>query len=179
MADKILGWFADQNRATLETLIAEHNVKSVLEIGSFLGLSAAWFAERVESVICIDKFEEVETEESDNNLVWTLRTKGLPNPFLDVFLQNMDDAGVAHKITTVVGWSRVVHRQIPDVDLVYIDGDHSYEGCWSDIKKYRSKARLVICGDDYTARFPGILAATAELLPGHKSNGPFWWKVIA
>lgn len=178
MADKIFGWFADQNRASLEALIAEHNIKTVLEIGSFLGLSTAWFAERVDHITCIDKFEEFETEPGDNNLVYTLRTEGLPNPFRSAFQRNMDDAGVAHKISVIQEWSAKAAKHVGRFDLIYIDGNHSYDGITADIELYLPKARKVICGDDYTYRFPGILRATRELLPDHKSNGPFWWKAI-
>ncbi len=175
---EIFGWFAPHNRAMLAELIAEHEIKTVLEIGAFLGLSTAWFAERVESVTVIDKFDEIETEESENNLVYTLRTEGLPNPFRPVFDRNMQDAGVARKISVIEAWSREAARRVGEFDLIYIDGDHSYEGVRSDIELYLPKARAVICGDDYTARFPGILRATAELLPEHRSNGPFWWHQV-
>ncbi len=179
MADKIFGWFADQNRATLAQLIAEHDVKTVLEIGSFLGLSAIWFAERVDHVTCIDTFEETATEHNDNNLVWTLKDMHLPNPFRCVFQKNIEEAGVANKISVVQKRSADAAKHVGRFDLIYIDGDHSLEGITSDITLYLPKARKVICGDDYTDRFPGVLRATRELLPDHKSSGPFWWKVVA
>lgn len=178
MADRILGWFADENRASLESLIVEHDVHTVLEIGAFLGLATAWFAARVDHVTCIDKFEEFETERGDNNLVETLINEHLPNPFRCVFQRNMDDAGVAHKISVIQKWSADAAKHVGRFDLIYIDGNHSYDGVTSDISLYLPKARKVICGDDYTYRFPGVLRATKELLPDHKSNGPFWWSVI-
>ncbi len=178
MADKIFGWFADQNRATLEQLIAEHKIKSVLEIGSFLGLSAVWFAQRVKAVTCIDTFEEKAVEPSDNNLVYTIANERIPNPFRHVFERNINEAGVAPKITIIQSPSVTAWQFVEDFDLVYIDGDHSYDGITSDILLYRGKAKKIICGDDYTERFPGILRATAELFPNHQSNGPFWWNVM-
>jgi hypothetical protein len=49
--------------------------------------------------------------------------------------------------------SAEAHVHIPDasLDFVYIDGDHSYEGCSSDIRLYSPKLKLggFLVGDDY------------------------------
>ena len=63
-AAQIGGWFCEQNRTNLDRLIKKHHVKRVLEIGSFLGLSAAWFAQHVEHVTCIDLWREEAIEDS-------------------------------------------------------------------------------------------------------------------
>lgn len=179
MSDKIFGWFDKRNREQLSMLIEQYNVQTVLEIGAFLGLSTAWFASRVDHVTTVDKFEEFETEPNDNNLVYTLSSMGLPNPFRSIFQRNIDDAGVANKVSVIQKWSRDAAKHVGRFDLIYIDGDHSYAGCKSDIELYLPRARKVICGDDYTKRFPGIIQATAELIPTHSYNMPFWWSVTA
>ena len=50
--------------------------------------------------------------------------------------------------------STEAHVHIPDasLDFVYIDGDHSYEGCSSDIRLYSPKLKLggFLIGDDYS-----------------------------
>lgn len=38
---------------------------------------------------------------------------------------------------------------VPEVDMVWIDGDHSYEGCKRDIEMYLPKAKKLICGHDF------------------------------
>lgn len=175
---KIPGWFMQSNRDNLERLIKEHDVKSVIEIGSFLGASAAWFAERVDRVHCVDKWVETEEEGSYNNLVWTCERTGLPRNFYHVFVDNMKRAGVFGKIIPSRHWSFRAACLVPDVDLVYIDGDHSLAGCREDILNYLPKARKVICGDDY-ARRPdwGVIQAVSSLLPAHQHAFPFWWSV--
>ena len=77
---------------------------------------------------------------------------------------------------SIVGDSKLVSDLAPLVDLVYIDADHSYEGCTQDIRLYRSKAKMVLCGDDYIDR-PGfgVIRAVTEALPVHKHSGQFWW----
>jgi hypothetical protein len=180
----IAGWFAAENRSGLDVLIKAHGIKSVAEIGSFLGLSAVWFARRVEKVYCIDTWHEGATYESENNLVGTLRRWELPNDFFSIFRDNVMRSGVWHKITPIKGGSHHVAGQVPNVDLVYIDGDHSYTGCCDDIETYRHKAAKIICGDDYSERDDidgskcfGVIEAVNELLPGAKHVGPFWYWV--
>jgi predicted O-methyltransferase YrrM len=176
---EIFGWFDEHNREQLEKLIAQFQVRTVLEIGSLFGLSAAWFAKRVEHVTCIDRWLEDAPEMSNNNQVDTLRQLGVPRDFYQVFLDNMAREGVEHKVTLIRGRSNEVADQAPSVDLVYIDADHSYAGCLSDIRLYVPKARKIICGDDYGPR-PGygVMEAVTEVFPEHKNYGPFWWREL-
>jgi hypothetical protein len=175
----IAGWFAAENREVLSALIVDHDIKSVVEIGSFLGLSAVWFAQRVDSVTCVDRWIEEATFESENNLLGTLRRWDLPRDFFPLFRDNVMRSGLWHKIHPVKGHSRYVHGEVPFADLVYIDGDHSYDGCKRDIEIYREKARRVICGDDYVERDGfGVAQAVQEAFRGrYQTLGAFWWCV--
>jgi len=172
----IAGWFAEENRRVLTWLIREHQISSVVEIGSFLGLSAVWFAQRVDSVACVDQWFEPATHETNNNLVGTLRRWDLPKDFFPIFRDNVMRSGVWHKILPIRAHSHYAAGQVPFVDLAYIDGDHSYEGCKRDIEIYREKARKVVCGDDYVEREGfGVIQAVKEAFPKHQHAGVFWW----
>ena len=174
--DLVGGWFSPENRATLGVLIQEHQIESVIEIGSFLGLSAIWFAQRVHRIQCVDPWLEEATEPDNNNLVSTMQRFGVPRDFLRVFLHNIMEFGVAHKVTPIVGKSQDVHMYVVNADLVYIDGDHSYDGCKRDIELYGPKAKKIICGDDYVEREGfGVIEAVRELLPDVQNVGPVWW----
>ena len=39
-------------------------------------------------------------------------------------------------------------------DVVWIDGDHSYEMCKNDIERFDSNANIMVCGHDYNRDFP-------------------------
>ena len=178
----IPGWFAEENRTELARLIYKHQVKSVAEIGSFLGLSAVWFAQRVKQVYCVDTWFEGATHESENNLVGTLRRWDLPRDFFQLFRDNVMRSGVWHKICPIKGHSHDVHGEVPVCDLVYLDAGHSYEQLKRDIQIYQDKARIVLCGDDYAPRFEadgslafGVIEAVTEMLPDAQHVGPFWW----
>ena len=179
----IPGWFAQENRAKLAELIVAHNIKTVVEVGSFLGLSAVWFAQRVEHVYCVDTWFEGATCESENNLVGTLRRWDLPRDFFHLFRDNVMRSGVWHKICPIKGSSQDVIGEVPFADLVYLDGSHLYEDVKRDIRLYQDKARVILCGDDHVVRFEsdgitpcfGVIEAVRELLPDAKHVGPFWW----
>lgn len=174
----VTGWFPVENREELERLIHEHNVRTVVEVGTFLGLSAIWFAARVERVVCVDRWYEPANAPNGNNLVSTLEAAKLPKDFFDVFRNNVLRAGVQDKIFPIRGDSNAVHELVEEADLVYIDADHSFEGCSSDIRLYAPKARKVVCGDDYLVWDSfRVIEAVKSIYPEHKSRGRFWWVV--
>jgi Methyltransferase domain len=187
----IPGWFSPENRSELEFLISTNDIHSVVEVGSFMGLSAVWFArfDQIASVHCVDQWYEGATHESENNLVGTFRRWGYPCPFdfFPLFRANIERSGYWHKIHPVRGHSHYVHREVPVADLVYLDAGHQYHEIERDIEIYRDKARVILCGDDYTPRFEvdgktkcfGVVEAVRELLPNHEHNGPFWWCDLA
>jgi hypothetical protein len=66
------------------------------------------------------------------------------------------------------------------LDLVFIDDDHSYEGCRDAILAWRPKVRAGgwLTGHDYCPeRFPGVVKAVKELAPGIKVMDDFVWAV--
>lgn len=63
------------------------------------------------------------------------------------------------------------------VDVVFIDADHSYEGCYSDIMAWVGHARLWLGGHDYGKKsFPGVSMAVDELCPDAIGGADStWW----
>jgi hypothetical protein len=56
-------------------------------------------------------------------------------------------------------------------DMVFIDADHSYDGCSLDIKDWAPKVRCggILCGHDYD--WPGVNRAVKQLIPGYRILG--------
>lgn len=50
------------------------------------------------------------------------------------------------------------------LDFVFIDADHTYEGCLRDIEAWTPKVRAggAICGHDFNDRWPGVQRAVRE-----------------
>jgi len=58
--------------------------------------------------------------------------------------------------------------QVPNnIDLVFIDGDHSYEHVKQDILTWKRKVRVggLLTGHDYSLAFPDVMKAVNECLP--------------
>lgn len=72
------------------------------------------------------------------------------------------------------GYSPNVADDVPEVDMVFIDGNHDYEQVMVDIGTWLPKARKLICGHDYCnadAGFPGVAQAAHEVF-GEVENPP-------
>ena len=93
---------------------------TIVEVGSFAGYSTAWLAKGLQdngfdgTVYAIDNF--------------TLGTTA------DMLHNNMQLLGLAN-YDTIVNANSQEMKAFPACELAFIDGDHSYEGCKSDIDK--------------------------------------------
>ena len=123
----VVGWLPDKSRSTLETLIDRFQVKTVIEVGSYLGLSACFFAERVDQVVCVDTFDRpisrfvtdlMDTELADQHTLFLRNTVAYPN------------------ITSIKADSLQAAQQDLEADLVYIDAGHEYEDVKADVEAW-------------------------------------------
>jgi len=179
-----IDWMLPDNRYALKHLIRQAGVRSVLEIGAFLGGSTLWFLEHVDHVTSIDPWYETAKVMAHNNLLLTLAAYGLPLDFYHVWEDRIRRAGMLDRCRPIRGASQdpAIAAQVPDgsVDLLYIDGDHGYEPCLADIDMYSPKVRTggVVCGDDFTDRISTqVREAVNERLPQRRIRGQFWWTI--
>lgn len=58
--------------------------------------------------------------------------------------------GLPPNVIQILGDSSKIPWELP-IDLLFIDGDHSFEGCYSDFKQFHNWVREggLICFDDY------------------------------
>lgn len=70
-------------------------------------------------------------------------------------------------LQTIQKWSDEAIDDIEDesVDLLFIDGNHSYLNCKNDIVNYMPKVKKggVLAIHDYHPRFPGVIGAVQEI----------------
>jgi hypothetical protein len=92
-----------------------------------------------------------------------------PQEAMDVqynqFKEDMKDLSF---VKTIRDYSFNVAKQFPDeyFDFIYIDADHTFEGCYQDIKDWYPKVKKdgVLCGHDYNHRI-------AKTKKGHLTFG--------
>jgi predicted O-methyltransferase YrrM len=170
MKKNIPGWFPTTNQETLEKLISEHNIETVIEIGSFVGLSTVFFAERVKKVYAVDPFDaitrinylhgemKVAAEKQYENFLEN--TKGFDN--IEV-LQMTSEKAADHL------------SMFLEADLIYIDGSHEYKDVKKDIEMWFPRAVKILCGDDYTESWPGVRKAVDECGRDVNKNQRVWY----
>ena len=170
----LFGWFPKENEETLKKLIKENNVKTVIEVGCFLGKSTKFFVEQGCEVVSIDTFEGA----SDLNDCEEVK-KRLPNLY-EQFLFNLKELGIENRVTVLQGsseWAFFCTQPFRS-DLIFIDGSHKYEDVKQDIKMWSRRANKIICGDDYTDVHPDVKQAVDELLPNANKNQRVWYQKI-
>lgn len=122
---EVFGYY--QSQLEIETLAAlAVGKESCMEVGSYIGKSAIAMAIGAKKVLCIDTFEASADVFDDNgNLLQT-------GNCLQAFLDNTKEYD---NISYLKGRSEELIPALEDAsfDLIFLDGDHSYEGVWRDI----------------------------------------------
>lgn len=144
------------------------NARVVVEIGSLLGSSARYFAERYPSahIFCIDPWFDVDDPKDRPFLEHA--------PELTDFVTSQEDGiyqiflasnwELRDRLTPLRGFSpdmlTPINRAGIDPDVVYIDGSHTYEDVIADIVTARALfPTAVLCGDDWD--WPGVKHAVS------------------
>ncbi len=161
------GWFGKESQDKLTELIDKYNIKTVIEVGSFVGMSAEFFAlQNVERVWCIDPFVEWASANPD--------TKKYGKDFYGQFLTNMSPY-LGTVIPIRMKSEEAIDLPFLQADLIYIDAKHDYDSVWNDLALWAPRARKIICGDDYDSNWPGLMRAVDERYPQRKVCGNFWY----
>lgn len=151
---------------------------TVIEVGSYLGASAVKWASIAERVICVDTW--LGSYEHYNGI--PRAGNGSPDIY-DTFLSNMVKCGVADKVEVIRLPSsiafEVLYTKGIRADLVYLDGDHSFNGTAMDIQNYRLlvKDGGLISGDDY-GLFEVKPAVDDSFPDGVELLGRYWVKQL-
>ena len=167
-AEKIPGWMT---RPELEWLYEKaKDMESVVEIGSFKGRSTfALCSACPGSVYAIDPFND------PGNL-------GPVSDIGEIFEDFLKNVGHFTRLTVLKRSSSVAAstNHIPDkVDMIFVDGDHTYEGLMSDLKNWSPRAKKLLCGHDLDDKlFPGVRQALYEYFGADKvvsGPGSLWF----
>lgn len=164
-----------------------------VEVGSWLGKSAAFMAVTIENsgkaieFVCVDPWTDGGPDLRDTRYYKDL---GVHDVY-DVFLQNIRP--VQHRIKAMRMPSEEAARFMTDesVDFLMLDGDHSLEAMRVDLASWMPKMKKggIISGDDYT--WPGVETAVSEVFRAtqvntvinggsrrkadYKMDSSYWW----
>lgn len=133
-----------------------------VEIGSWAGRTALTMANAHPrfDVHCIDTWLG-----SKGDLTSEWAKKIGQRKMFETFCRNVGAELLMSRIFPHVGTSELWASVWPwQADLVFIDGEHTYEGCREDIKLWTPHVRPggILCGHDYGGQFPGVKKAVDE-----------------
>ena len=131
---------------------------TIIEVGSHQGLSAYVMTSALldsgnhtAKIYCVDIWE---------------------GGVLDKFMRNMELKRVSQNIVPIQNTSEKASLTFADngSDLIFIDGDHSYEGCRSDLYAWYPKLKPggIMIGHDYVHSWPGVIQAADQFVADRK-----------
>jgi MMP 1-O-methyltransferase len=150
------GWLSvDEAIALYELACAlPHEQPTAVEIGCWQGKSSVCLARGLAGkdtprLYCIDPFDA--SGDTASRGQYHDRAKGIAGPLRTAFEQNLRDAAVRDIVEVREGLS---HEHAPawqtPIDLLFLDGDHSYEAVRRDFRDWAPKVRAggVLCMHD-------------------------------
>ena len=135
------------------------SVGKCVEIGSYSGEGTVVLADHFKEVLAVDPWENG----YDPNDVASHQC-----PMEDVFNAFTERTKVKGNINFSRGKSLDALEFVADgsLDLVYVDGDHRYEGALADIKGWLPKLRKGGCMTGHDFSFPTVRQALSETFKG-------------
>lgn len=138
----------------------------IVEVGSYRGQSAAYLAagsKRDVNIYLVDLWDRDHLDLVSDENQYAVAGQS----HLRVLLQHFKNMGLAHKITCLQGLSAdyaKMWNQGP-IDMLFIDGDHSYEGVKLDYEKWSPHVKKggVIAFHDYSDRWHGVKQLISEI----------------
>lgn len=184
---KIPGWMKTAELHWLANVASDARV--IIEVGTWKGRSTRALGDHCKGVVyAVDGY--IDPLEATDQTNQELKTRG-PKAIAAEAYANLHDLIKAGRVVLVRGRSteaagkiavRLGHR--PLADLVFIDADHTYEGCKADILAYQplvAPKRGILAGHDYGEKaHPGVKRAVDELFGDRVRRGPgSIWMVTA
>lgn len=147
----IPGWFSDTNAAAFWAVIKEQPPTTVVEIGSYAGRSTVFLGQAMRRfspsgsrLVAIDPHTG-DRQQLEGAGLTTLSTLDLFRFHISAArLDDLLDIRVATSDAAATSWSG-------DIDLLFVDGWHSYEAVRSDIANWTPHLTEhgLVCFDDY------------------------------
>lgn len=141
-----------------------------VEVGSLAGRSATVIGQKLQRMggrlTCIDPWMNY------------VSSRGVPISSAETFRQFADNVdGIP-----TINWRRVTSQMAAlggarDVDFLFLDGDHNYTAIRRDLLAWLPRIRPngIICGHDWSDRYPGVKQAVSEILPRFEVYESIWY----
>ena len=147
------GWYS--NAASMEWLMRRGNVKTVIEIGCWLGSSTRHIAQFIPEDGVVYAIDHWLGSPNEDNSVFDMEN------LYKQFLSNVIHTNLTHKIIPIrmssteaaLLFSMLKKMRIKEIkpDLIYIDATHDFNNVYQDLVLWFPfvKGHGTLCGDDY------------------------------
>jgi predicted O-methyltransferase YrrM len=138
--EEINGWLTENEAIGLYKTAKKLDKNAVVvEIGSWQGKSTICIAKGLKSgkIWAIDPFNADGGFDTTSHEDYIKRKRD--TDLLSIFEHNIRKFNVAEKIVTKKGYSYDLHNEFNSINFLFIDGDHSIEGCRKDYELYARK----------------------------------------
>jgi hypothetical protein len=168
------GWTTEEEHAFLAERAV--NASEIVEIGCWKGRSTKVLLDASDGFVhAVDHFKGT-SKEGDG---WS----GFLADEQDIYGEFMKNVGDYTNLRVHKMGSDDAAELFSDnsLDLVFIDGDHTYDQVISDIDNYLPKIKKggTICGHDYNPGFPDVIRAVTERFGKVDVVGTIWYKEVA
>ena|ERR1700722_17517051 len=171
------GWY--RNGPSMEWVIRRSNTKTVIEVGSWLGLSTRHIARTLPEDGIVYAVDHWLGSPNENNSSFDMEN------LYRQFLSNVIHENLTHKIIPVRMPSMEAARTLKVVpDLVYIDATHEFITVMLDLILWFPfvKGHGILCGDDYNwgSDYPGPVKRAVDKFAQENNlivhdDGWFWY----
>ena len=164
------GWTSFEELTWLKDTAKTMN--NVVEIGSYKGRNTIALALGCPGpVIAVDHWEG---DDDGNGTLKNLMS--LENTY-EVFIKNVADFRNVN-IMRMPSLEAAQQMNGSTVDMVFIDGEHTYEACKADIEAWLPNTKKLICGHDYSEKWPGVMKAVDEIIGKVSVKDSIWYKEL-
>lgn len=171
------GWCSPENRKNLKKFILDTQPNIIVELGSWLGLSASVMCE---SMHINSKLYAIDTWKGSVEHSAKPEFKKFLATLYQQFLSNMIHLKLTDKVIPVrMGSLEAAASLNIEPNMIYVDASHEEEDVYNDIKAWYPKLAKngIMCGDDWRWKTvqKGVTRIAKELNQKINFEGTFWW----
>jgi hypothetical protein len=150
----------------------------IVEVGAYVGGSTLAFLAEDRKVFCVDPWNRKSPDygPKDTTMEW-VRQNGGGKALFETFCKNTKEH-LFKNIFPIRAYSDEAAKIFPfEIDLLYIDGVHTYEGVMTDFHSWKHllKTSAIVAFDDYGLYYDGVKRAVDELVGADiESFHPNW-----
>ena len=154
-----------------------NNPKTIVEIGSWVGVSTCYIAAGLVSnskahIFGVDTFKGTTINEVAS-VAWNKSVSNMGGTTLNRFIENVKLTGFEKKISPIVSESHIAAKKWKnEIDFLFIDGDHFYESVKKDFDAWFSylSSDGVLAFHDYDEKHPEVVKFVDEVKDIHLSE---------